>query len=136
MSLPISARLQQETERHMSLLEKLGGKLMDTMDTDVCRDALGVPVSATPSRDWARCFSRYQTGMKDLLTEERERTKLRLFLEKDGSARALTDEEYEAEMKTLAIEALRELPPGELEAELKRRGLVVEVPVEREDDDA
>lgn len=134
--LTITARLAAETERHMGILEKLSTKLLATMDIEVCTDIHGAKTSDTPNRDWARAYGRYQGGMSSLLVEERERSKLRLMAERNGGARALTDEEYEAEMRVLAIEALRALPPGELEAEVQRRGLVVQVPDEREDDDA
>ncbi len=135
-SLNITPRLAAETERHMALLEKLGQKLHATMDVEVCTDNNGSKTSDTPNRDWCRSYGRYQTGMASLLVEERERSKLRLLAERNGGQRALTDEEYDAEMRVLAIEALRAMPPGELEAEVERRGLVVQVPDEREDDDA
>ena len=129
----LSARLRDETAEHMTLLERLGKRLRQTMDADVERDQFGQQVSDTPSRNWARNYTGYQRGMADLLTEERERTKLRLLAERDGGHRALTDEEYDAEMRALAIEALRALPPGELEAEMQRRGLVVEPVKERDE---
>ena len=133
VSTALSQRLARETSRHMEILERLGGRLLRSMDSEVCRDKDGVATSEAPNRDWCRGAGIYQAGMASLLSEERERTKLRLLAERDGSQRALTAEEYDAELRTLAIEALRALPPGELTAEVERRGLLVTAPVESDE---
>lgn len=119
-------RLKAESERYLSLLEKLGERLTRTMPVD-CNSA------GTPSRDWARSFNGYSQGVRGMLGEQRERAKLKILAGKVGQV-PLTDEEYERELKQLALEAVRELPEQELTAELQRRG--IELPVITEDDDS
>ena len=117
-------RLKAESEKYLSLLEKLGERLTRSINSDV--NAHG-----TPSRDFARSFGHYSGGVRGMLAEQRERVKLKLLAGKAGQA-PLSDEEYEAELRQLAIEAVRELPERELQAELTRRG--IEIPVESTDD--
>lgn len=101
------------------------------MDVDTCVDANG-DGTATPSRNWCRAFERYQTGYHGLLVEERERAKLALLAKRSGQA-TLTDEEYELEMRQLAIEAVKELPIADLASEFLARGM--NVPVSSGSDD-
>lgn len=112
-------RLKAESERYMALLERLGAKLTATLPSDV--NEFG-----TPSRDWARSFGHYSGGVRGMLAEQRERVKLKLLAGKAGQA-PLTDEEYESELRQLAIEAVRELPERELQEELVRRGVTLPV---------
>lgn len=95
------------------------------MDSDVCVDANG-DGSMTPSRNWCRAFANYQTGYHGLLVEERERAKLSLLAKRAGQA-SLTDEEYELELRQLAIEALKELPIADLASEFLARGMTLPV---------
>jgi hypothetical protein len=108
-------RLKAESLRYMALLERLGAKLTGSLAAD-CNDV------GTPSRDWARSFGHYSGGVRGLLGEQRERAKLKLLAGKAGQ-QPLSDEEYEAELRQLAIETVRELPESELQAELARRGV-------------
>jgi hypothetical protein len=110
-----SPRLAAETSRLMGSMEALGKRLRESMLSDVNDDG-------TPSRDWCRAFGHYRGGIAAMLTEQRERTKLRLLLDR-GDRKALTDDEYAAELKALAMESVRELTDDELEAELTRRGV-------------
>lgn len=107
-------RLKSESERYMALLERLGEKLSKSIAVDV-------NTKGTPSRDWARSFGNYSTGVRGMLQEQRERARLKLLAGKAGQV-PLTDEEYEAELKQLAMDSVRELPEQELRAELARRG--------------
>lgn len=118
MAGDFEGRLRAESERYMTLLESLGAKLTRSLPADV-NDA------GTPSRDWARSFGHYSGGVRGLLAEQRERTRLKLLAGKAGMPQ-LSDEEYEAELKQLALEAVRELPERELAAELARRGVTAE----------
>jgi len=110
-------RLKAESERYMALLEKLGEKLTRTLPVD-CNDA------GTPSRDWARSFGHYSQGVRGMLGEQRERVKLQIMAGKTGQA-PITDDELEAGIRQLQLEAVRELPEQELRTELERRGVVV-----------
>lgn len=127
MAGDFESRLKAESERYLSLLESLGAKLTRTLPLDVNS-------SGTPSRDWARSFGHYSGGIRGMLAEQRERAKLKLLAGKTGQT-PLTDEEYEQEMRQLAIEAVRELPEQELQAELERRGVKPEDLVVRESED-
>lgn len=132
--------LSRETPKHLGLLTKLREKLEVSLDDRVDRDPNGVPRTndmgqpiiipgdlndrGTPSRDWCRGYGRYQSGYNTLLMEERERWKLRLQAQQAGLGEELgqlSDSEFDAQMKELALEALRQLPEGELNAELERR---------------
>lgn len=104
----------EETPHHLRLLSRLRERLVSSMNADA-ND------KGTPSRDWCRAYQRYQTGYAAILLEERERVKLRLMLDKSGQ-QTLTDEEYEAELKQLALESLGTLPQEEIDRELERRG--------------
>lgn len=134
----LAIRLANEISRQLDINAKLGEGLLRELDRTHKEgrpvfDAEGnvVATSFTPDRDWARCYGHYRNVNRDLLTEERERTKLRLLLDKDGGHRVLTDEEFAAEMKQLALEAVRTMPPEELARELSARG--VSVPVTEDD---
>lgn len=111
-------RLRAESERYMTLLERLGEKLTSSLPDD-CND------NGTPSRDWARSFGHYSGGLRGLLAEQRERAKLKILAGRAGMP-ALSDEEYDAEMRALGLEAVRELPEQELRAALAERGITDE----------
>ena len=110
-------RLRAESERYMDLLERLGAKLSRTLEADVNEHG-------TPSRDWARSYGNYSQGLRGLLEEQRERIKLRLMAGKMGQA-PLTDEEYEAGLRELALERVKELSTADLAGELAARGLTM-----------
>lgn len=118
-------RLKAESERYLALLERLGAKLAKSLDLDVNENG-------TPSRDFARSFGHYSGGIRGMLGEQRERAKLKILAGKTGHV-PLSDEEYERELKQLALEAVRELPEVELQAELTRRG--IDIPVVAPEDD-
>lgn len=121
----VQSWLRQETPEHLALMSKLRGRLAQTVETDVTEGGV-------PSRDWCRALSRYQTSFTLLITEERERIKLRLMMGKAGE-QVLTDEEYEQEMAVLAVESLGTLPLDQLHRELERRQALA--PALREADD-
>jgi hypothetical protein len=123
----ISAWLRRETPEHLRLMERLRTKLGETMTVDI--NACG-----TPSRDWARCFQRYQATYTALLVEERERFKLRLAMSKQGEG-LIDDAEYAAGLQELALESIQTLPDDALQKELERRALQAPQYVEREEDD-
>lgn len=131
----VNAWLRRETPKHVELLTKLRDRLVRTLDPQLDDpDADGrerwipadVNESGTPSRDWCRCYQRYQSGYMQLLQEERERTKMQLLAKRAGMA-ALTDDEYEREMVELGREAVRELSTDELAKEFLRRGMSLPV---------
>lgn len=126
-SADVAKWLRDETTEHLSLMTKLRNRLAATMDTDVNENG-------TPSRDFCRALQRYQHVFALLLTEERERIKLRLMMGKAGEE-MLSDEEYEQEMKSLAAESLGTLPLDVLHRELERRGASAPMLVEREEED-
>jgi hypothetical protein len=106
----VTAWLMRETPEHMQLMSDLRARLADTMKTDVTE-------AGTPSRDWCRAFGRYQGTYQMLLNEDRERLKLRLLMKSDD----LSDEQYEAELRSLAVDSLGTLPMDALQKELARR---------------
>lgn len=112
----LTPRLMAESERYLSLLEKLGKKLVDTLDVDVNE-------AGTPTRDWCRTATNYGTGIRGMLAEQRERAKLQLLA---GKQDMLSDEQYQAELRALAVESLGDLPADVIQAELDKRGLKVE----------
>jgi hypothetical protein len=114
-------RLMAESERYLALLEKLGKKLVDTMDADI--NEFG-----TPSRDWNRSATNYGQGLRGLLAEQRERQKLLA-----GNKDELTEEEYQQGLAELQLEQLQQAPEDIVSAELARRGLKVEHIEDRED---
>jgi len=126
MASDLETRLRAQSERYLGILERLGQRLMETMSVDVNE-------AGTPTRDYNRSLANYSKGMLGLLAEQRERTKLKLLAGKAGQV-PLTDEEYEAEMAQLGLQAVRELPAEQLRAELERRGVRV-LEVEERDDD-
>lgn len=101
----------------MTLLEDLGRRLRVSIDSDVNEHG-------TPSRDFARSFGHYSQGVRGMLAEQRERVKLQIMAGKTGQA-PITDDELEAGIRQLQLEAVRELPEQELRTELERRGVVV-----------
>lgn len=127
-SQDVSRWVREETPEHMALLSRLRGRLVGTIETDTTEGGV-------PSRDWCRALQRYQTGYIAIVTEERERIKLRLMLDKSGQA-SLTDAEYEAELQQLAIDSLSTVAPEVLRGELERRAqIAAAMPEEREDDE-
>jgi hypothetical protein len=123
----VASWLRNETPEHLTLMTRLREKLAKNIDTDVTNEG-------TPSRDWCRSLARYQQSYTTLLTEERERFKLRLAMSKQGEG-LLDDQEYEQGLKELALESIATLPADALHRELERRGLEAPVFVEREDDE-
>lgn len=121
----VQAWLRRETPEHLELMSKLRGRLSDTIETDVTEKGV-------PTREWCRALARYQSSFGLLLTEERERIKLRIMLGKTGDG-VLTDEEYEQEMKSLAVESLGTLPLDALHSELEKRGALAP-PLNEKDD--
>lgn len=115
-SSDVSAWLRRETPEHMKLVSRLREKLSSTLESDV--NEFG-----TPSRDWARAFSRYQVTYQMLEQAERERWKLRLALKRAGEP-ILDDDEYNGALQELAVEALGTLPADALLKEIERRGLL------------
>lgn len=102
-----------QTERYLDIHEALGSRLLETLPQDRAE-------GGSPSRDWCRAYGRFQTGIKDLLTEQREGILLRAKL-KQGTQ--LTDEQYNAELLDLGREAVRTLTTDELASALQERGL-------------
>lgn len=123
----VSQWLRDETPEHLALMSKLRERLAATIETDISDK------EAVPSRDWCRAAQRYQQSFLGMLTEERERIKLRLLMNKAGGG-GLTDEEYEQELKTLAAESLGTLPVDALHRELERRQQLAAPVMEDEDD--
>lgn len=109
----VSDWLRDETQAHLSLLTKLRQKLETSLPTDVNE-------RGTPSKDWCRGLARYQTGWQAMLTEERERWKLRLLSQRAG-LEVLDDAEFERGLKELQAEARHQMTVEELEAELAMR---------------
>lgn len=108
-------------------MTRLRERLGKTMDSDINENG-------TPSRDFCRALQRYQATFTTLLTEERERIKLRLLMNKAGEG-MLTDEEYEQELRHLAAESLGTLPVDELHRELERRGVLVSGKIDPDEED-
>lgn len=123
----VQAWLREETPEHLALMSSLRGRLAATIETDISDK------EAVPSRDWCRAMQRYQTSYLALLTEERERIKLRILMGKAGES-GLTDEEYQRELESLAVESLETLPADALQRELERRQALAPVVEEDEDD--
>lgn len=125
----IAQRLAAEKVRYMATLEALGERLKDTLAVEVCE------TSDTPSRDWCRAFSRYQTGLADLTNEQLNYAKLQLLRDKLGGGQ-LTDEEYEAGLAELASETVKGMDRDVLERALAERGLKVLAVVEEGEDES
>lgn len=118
----ISPRLEVEAAKLMTTLEMLGDRLRSTMTVDVNE-------AGTPTRDWCRSLGHYRGGMQNLLAERREMRKLALMerLQETKQAHVFTEEAFAAEMKELRDYVARDLSDTELELEIKRRGIKVEV---------
>jgi hypothetical protein len=124
----IARRLAAQTAQYLTIHEKLGVRLLDTLESD--KNEAG-----SPSRDWCRGYQRYQNGIKDLLSEQREALRLRHELKLEG--KQLTDEEYRSELLDLGKETLRSLTRDELSKLLADAGVQLEVvDVEAEDREA
>lgn len=124
----VSTWLRGETPELLSLLTKLRTRLERRLEASKNPDAV-------PDRDWCRGFQRYQTGYAALLAEERERAKLALMARLKGQGKVLTDEEYEAGIRELALESLGSLPAEDLARELERRGLKLPAVAAEPDDE-
>jgi len=133
--------LRRETPKHLELLTKLRQRLERSLEPQVEQDADGRPQviaadvndAGTPTRDWCRAFQRYQNGWSELMQRELEFRKLAILASKKGNA-PLSDEEYEAEMRELAREALQELSTADLATEFLRRGMTISAGTERDPD--
>jgi hypothetical protein len=129
--------LRTETQKNLSLLTKLREKLEASLDPQPDIDLstneqryndndkpMWLPAdlneSGTPSRDWCRGYARYHGGYQAILVEERERYKLRLLAHRAGFEE-LSDDEFTAGLEELAVEALNNMTPEQLEAVLARR---------------
>jgi hypothetical protein len=112
-SADVTTWLMEETPEHLKLMTRLRKKLAETMSADVTE-------KGTPSRDWCRSYKAYQGTYQMLMVEDRERLKLRLLMKRAGEE-MLSDEEYEAELDSLAVESLGTLPTDKLQAELMKR---------------
>lgn len=108
-------------------MTKLRERLSVTVENDVTNEG-------TPSRDWCRALARYQTSYTTLLTEERERFKLRLAMQRGGEG-LLSDEEYQRELGELAVESLGTLPLDAIHRELERRQALAPPFTEKDDAD-
>lgn len=115
----ISVWLRSEAAENLRMLTRVRQRLVARLDAS---DAKGS--TAIPDRSWWRVAKWYQDGYHQLLTEERERAKLALQTHRAGMDPALTDEEYERDMRQLAEESVREMSDADLQAELVRRGIV------------
>jgi hypothetical protein len=121
----VSKWLRERTPQHLALLDKMRGALTDKFPVGIAGEPL------IPDRDWARVYGLYQAGFHALLTEERERAKLALMARLKSEGKELSDEEFEAGIRNLAIHALKELSTADLAQELMRRGLTLpSVPVD------
>lgn len=125
----IASRLAAEKAKYMAMLERLGARLTETMDSEVCK------YSATPSRDWARVFKCYQQGLNDLASEQLKHAQLQLLAQRSATG-ALTDEDYELGLAELGIEAVKTLERGTLQKALAERGLRVEPVSDTDEDEA
>lgn len=123
----VTSWVTSETPEHLKLLSRLRVRLVDSMHGDINE-------SGTPTRDWCRAYQRYQTGFANVVAEQREHVRLRLLLDKSGQ-QVLSDEEYERELKQLALEGIAEVPVEELNRELERRGQQAMQQLEDEEDD-
>lgn len=124
----ITTRLSAEKVRYMGVLERLGAKLSESLDTD------RIEGQSTPSRDWCRAFGHYRGGLDQLSTEQREVARLQLLREKMGGAGALSDDDYQLGLAELATEAIAGMEPDLLAKALAERGLTV-VPVKEGEDE-
>jgi hypothetical protein len=137
----VATKLAREVERQLTIQAKLGEALLKELQ-DVAltgrpiRDFEGKVVDTVyvPDRDWSRCYQHYRGANKDLLAEQRERSKLQLMAQQQQSGgRVLTDDEYTAEMRQLSLESVKQLSDDELEAEIRQRGLKVVEVTERDE---
>ena len=103
----------------MGTLERLGKQLNESLPHET------VEGSDTPTRDWCRAFSRYQTGLNDLTNEQLKHAQLQLLAQRAGQG-ALTDEDYEAGLAELGVEAVKAMDRDVLQRALAERGLRVE----------
>lgn len=110
----VNTWLRRELPKHTAVLTRMREQLERQLDIDINEHG-------TASRDWCRLFARYQTAVMALLGEEREKTKMHILASRAGQ-QPLSDEEYAAGMRELALDALRELPADELAKEFLRRG--------------
>lgn len=135
----VAEKLAREIERQLELQSKLGEALLVDLEkvTKEGRpvfdaDGIKIHTSYIPDRDWARCYGHYKAANKDLLAEQRERSKLQL-LAQQGGGHVLTDEQYAEEMRQLALDSVKQLSDSELEAEIRARGLAVDDVQERDE---
>lgn len=141
MDSNVNRWLRTESPKHTNLLTKLRERLEAGLEPQVERDSMGreraIPPdtlpSGVPNRDWCRAFQRYSSGYQSLLVEERERAKLQILAHLKGH-NSLSDDEFAAELKQLAVEALKELSTEDLAKEFLRRGMSLPVGEVIEDD--
>ena len=74
-----------------------------------------------PDEDWRLTMREYSTAVLGLLREQRERARMAHASFAKGQAAVLTDQDYEAELASLAKEAIRMMPKSDLKALLKER---------------
>ena len=110
----ISEWLRQRTPQHLELLDKMRDSLMRHL-----------PVVGVPDREWAKVCGLYLNSWNAMSAEEREKAKLALMARLKSNGQVLTDEEFEAGMRDLAMQAVKELSTADLAQELMRRGLTL-----------
>lgn len=110
----ISEWLRQRTPQHLELLDKMRDSLMRHL-----------PVVGVPDREWAKVCGLYLNSWNAMSAEEREKAKLALMARLKSNGQVLTDEEFEAGMRDLALQAVKELSTADLAQELMRRGLTL-----------
>ena len=110
----ISEWLRQRTPQHLELLDKMRDSLMRHL-----------PVVGVPDREWAKVCGLYLNSWNAMSAEEREKAKLALIARLKSNGQVLTDEEFEAGMRDLALQAVKELSTADLAQELMRRGLTL-----------
>ena len=109
--------LRDQTPEHLEFLAKMRTKLVDHLDA--------LPPRMVPDRDWARVAQVYQAGFHAVVHDARESAKLAILAAKSGAGPQLSDEELDAELRRIGIEAVRELPTADLAIELANRGLTM-----------
>jgi hypothetical protein len=116
-AIDVAGWLRRTMPRHLEMLDGMRDRLKESLD--------GLGPRTIPDREWARVYALYQAGFNHLLAEERERVKLALMARLKSNGRDLTDEEFEAGIRDLGLQAVKELSTADLAQELMRRGLTL-----------
>lgn len=83
-----------------------------------------------PDEEWTLAYGQYARAITSLLADERGRVKLIQAVRKAGGAE-LTEEQFQLELRKLALEAIRDLPQDELDQALKVRKSRMSLPLPR-----